>query len=110
MGTAARANGVLRLLKALRHESPGSAETAKRLGVKANARPTGIEFVLRIALDQLPRHENKDRRRRDHGERDDEARSEPVVLLTRVEHDLQRAEERRDEEKADIVEADASLP
>jgi elongation factor G len=35
MGTAARANGVLRLLKALRHESPGVADTAKRLGVKA---------------------------------------------------------------------------
>ncbi len=35
MGTASRANGVLRLLKALRHESPGIAETAKRLGVKA---------------------------------------------------------------------------
>jgi elongation factor G len=34
MGTASRANGVLRLLKALRHESPGAAETAKRLGVK----------------------------------------------------------------------------
>jgi elongation factor G len=34
MGTAARANGVLRLLKALRHESPGAADTAKRLGVK----------------------------------------------------------------------------
>ena len=34
MGTATRANGVLRLLKALRHESPGNAETAKRLGVK----------------------------------------------------------------------------
>ena len=31
MGTATRANGVLRLLKALRHESPGIAETAKRL-------------------------------------------------------------------------------
>src|SRR6202008_2677288 len=34
-GTATRANGVLRLLKALRHESPGVAETAKRLGVKS---------------------------------------------------------------------------
>jgi elongation factor G len=34
MGTATRANGVLRLLKALRHESPGIAETAKRLGVE----------------------------------------------------------------------------
>jgi elongation factor G len=35
MGTASRANGVLRVLKALRHESPGIAETAKRFGVKA---------------------------------------------------------------------------
>jgi elongation factor G len=33
LGAAARENGVLRLLKALRHESPGVAETAKRLGV-----------------------------------------------------------------------------
>src|SRR3954468_14482871 len=33
MGIATRSNGVLRLLKALRHESPGVAETAKRLGV-----------------------------------------------------------------------------
>jgi elongation factor G len=33
MGVATRTNGVLRLLKALRHESPGVAETAKRLGV-----------------------------------------------------------------------------
>src|SRR2546430_8231184 len=32
LGSAARENGVLRLLKALRHESPGVAETAKRLG------------------------------------------------------------------------------
>ena len=38
MGTATRANGVLRLLKALRHESPGIAETAKRLGVKGRQR------------------------------------------------------------------------
>ena len=34
MGTATRTNGVLRLMKALRHESPGIAETAERLGVK----------------------------------------------------------------------------
>ena len=33
LGSATRANGVLRLLKALRHEAPGVAETAKRLGV-----------------------------------------------------------------------------
>jgi elongation factor G len=35
LGSASRTNGVLRLLKALRHESPGIVETAKRLGVKA---------------------------------------------------------------------------
>ena len=34
MGVATRTNGVLRLLKALRHEAPGVAATAKRLGVK----------------------------------------------------------------------------
>jgi elongation factor G len=36
MGVATRTNGVLRLLKALRHEAPGMAATAKRLGVKTN--------------------------------------------------------------------------
>ncbi|MGA9084148.1 MAG: elongation factor G, partial [Pseudolabrys sp.] len=35
LGVATRSNGVLRLLKALRHESPGVTETAQRLGVKA---------------------------------------------------------------------------
>lgn len=35
LGSATRTNGVLRLLKALRHESPGVNETAQRLGVKA---------------------------------------------------------------------------
>jgi len=33
MGSATRTNGVLRLLKALRHEAAGVADTAKRLGV-----------------------------------------------------------------------------
>jgi len=46
MGTATRANGVLRLLKALRHESPGIAETAKRLGVKA-AGSDAVAYVLK---------------------------------------------------------------
>jgi elongation factor G len=41
LGTALRANGVLRLLKALRHESPGIAETANRLGVEANGDAVG---------------------------------------------------------------------
>jgi elongation factor G len=36
LGSAARENGVLRLMKALRHEVPGVAETAKRLGVTAD--------------------------------------------------------------------------
>ncbi len=35
LGSATRTNGVLRLLKALRHEAPSVAETAKRLGVNA---------------------------------------------------------------------------
>jgi len=34
LGAAIRSNGVLRLLKALRHEAPGVAETAARLGIK----------------------------------------------------------------------------
>lgn len=33
IGSAARGNGVLRLLKALRHEAPGPVETAARLGL-----------------------------------------------------------------------------
>ena len=45
MGTASRANGVLRLLKALRHESPGIAETARRLGIKGGA--DSIAYVLK---------------------------------------------------------------
>ena len=45
MGTATRANGVLRLLKALRHESPGNAETAKRLGVKEGQ--DAVAYVLK---------------------------------------------------------------
>src|ERR1700733_6380242 len=45
MGTATRANGVLRLLKALRHESPGIVETAKRLGVKAGN--DAVAYVLK---------------------------------------------------------------
>ncbi len=37
IGSATRTNGVLRLMKALRHEAPGIAETVKRLGVKAGS-------------------------------------------------------------------------
>ena len=45
MGTASRAHGIFRLLKALRHESPGPADTAKRLGVKSGADAVG--YVLK---------------------------------------------------------------
>ena len=45
LGCATRANGVLRLLKALRHEAPGVAETAARLGVQANG--DAIALVLK---------------------------------------------------------------
>jgi elongation factor G len=44
LGCAIRENGVLRLLKALRHESPGIAETAKRLGVAATKDALGYVF------------------------------------------------------------------
>jgi len=42
MGVATRTNGVLRLLKALRHETPGVAQTAKRLGVKATSEAVAV--------------------------------------------------------------------
>ena len=45
IGVATRTNGVLRLLKALRHESPGVADTAKRLDVKPNGE--SIAYVMK---------------------------------------------------------------
>jgi elongation factor G len=45
MGVATRTNGVLRLLKALRHEAPGVAETAQRLGVKPGS--DAVALVLK---------------------------------------------------------------
>ena len=42
LGVATRSNGILRLLKALRHESPGVAETSQRLGVKARNEATAL--------------------------------------------------------------------
>jgi len=44
MGVATRANGVLRLLKALRHESPSVETTAKRLGVEGG---DAVGYVLK---------------------------------------------------------------
>ncbi len=44
MGVASKTNGVLRLLKALRHESPNAEITAKRLGVKGNE---AVAYVLK---------------------------------------------------------------
>jgi elongation factor G len=46
IGVATRTNGVLRLLKALRHEAPGIADTVKRLGVKA-AGNDSVAYVLK---------------------------------------------------------------
>jgi elongation factor G len=44
MGVASRTNGVLRLLKALRHEAPNVENTAKRLGVAGGE---AIAYVLK---------------------------------------------------------------
>jgi elongation factor G len=45
IGVATRSNGVLRVMKALRHECAGVADTAKRLGVKSNSDAVG--YVLK---------------------------------------------------------------
>jgi elongation factor G len=45
IGTATKTNGVLRLMKALRHEVPGIAVTAKRLGVKTG--PDPVAYVMK---------------------------------------------------------------
>jgi elongation factor G len=42
LGVATRTNGVLRLLKALRHEAPGAGETAQRLGVKVGTEAVAL--------------------------------------------------------------------
>jgi elongation factor G len=44
LGAATRENGVLRLMKALRHEAPGVAETAKRLGASSQKDALGYVF------------------------------------------------------------------
>src|SRR5215510_4860824 len=44
LGAASRENGVLRLMKALRHEAPGVAETAKRLAVPDTTDALGYVF------------------------------------------------------------------
>jgi elongation factor G len=45
LGAASRENGVLRLMKALRHEAPGVADTAKRLGVPSQKE--ALAYVLK---------------------------------------------------------------
>ena len=45
LGSAMRENGVLRLMKALRHESPGVTETAKRLG--ASSAKDALAYVFK---------------------------------------------------------------
>jgi elongation factor G len=46
LGAATRTNGVLRLLKALRHEAPGAEATGKRLGIKA-AGGEAVAYVMK---------------------------------------------------------------
>ena len=46
IGVATRSNGVLRLLKALRHEAPNVEATAKRLGVKG-ANGDAVAYVVK---------------------------------------------------------------
>jgi elongation factor G len=41
IGSALHGNGMLRLMKALRHEAPSAAETAERLGVEPRGEPLG---------------------------------------------------------------------
>jgi elongation factor G len=48
-GSATRTNGVLRLMKALRHEAPGVAETAARLGVKGGEAVASVFKTLHTA-------------------------------------------------------------
>ena len=45
IGSATRTNGVLRLLKVLRHEAPGITDTAARLGVKSGKDAVG--YILK---------------------------------------------------------------
>jgi elongation factor G len=45
LGAASRENGVLRLMKALRHEAPGVAETVKRLG--ASPQKDALAYVFK---------------------------------------------------------------
>src|SRR5690606_20791261 len=51
MGVASRSNGVLRLLKALRHEAPGVEATARRFGITdGEARDGAVAYDLRTQL------------------------------------------------------------
>jgi elongation factor G len=54
IGSATRTNGVLRLLKAIRHESPDVAATAKRIGVKPGASHGGKMSIVRVLSGQIP--------------------------------------------------------
>lgn len=47
IGSAMRENGVLRLMKALRHEAPGVADTARRLGVAEGH--DGLGYVIKTS-------------------------------------------------------------
>ncbi len=48
-GSAESGAGITRLLKALRHEAPGPAETASRLGLDVNGTPAALVFKVQHA-------------------------------------------------------------
>jgi elongation factor G len=47
LGSALRENGVMRLMKALRHEAPDVTETAKRLGAPASKSKDALAYVFK---------------------------------------------------------------
>ena len=55
----------------------------------------------------LPDHQRNEADRRDHRQRDDEVRAEPIVFLAFVEQDLQCADAQRQQRDADVVDAHA---
>ena len=61
----------------------------------------------RVRLVEFPHHEKQQAEAARDREGRDEDRAEPVVLLSAVEHHLQRTQAEREQRKADVVDADA---
>jgi hypothetical protein len=82
------------------HHQKAGTELARRHHTQVNDR---------IGSGQPPRNHQHERQTANDRERDDEGRAEPVVLQAAVQHDLERAEEGRDQHEADDVEPDTLL-